>query len=110
VENAPFEFTLDGMYLPPEVWYTTMTTQYNDAHLTGSLQPLDTNWDYFSGTAQVESKVPVDIIFYGFYSTNSSNTNDDGTIFVLPPGKTNVSFVGKLVDVFDKPKSHIPNR
>ncbi len=109
-ENAPFKFTLEGMYLPPGVWYTNRTTQYNDAHVTGSLQPLDTNWEYFSGTVQVESQVPIDIVFSGFYSTNGLNTNEDGTIFALPPGKTNLSFVCKLVAVFDIPKSTIPNR
>jgi hypothetical protein len=103
-DDAPFWFTLDGMHLPPGVWYTERTTQYNDAHVTGSLQPLETNWDFFACDAQVDSQVPLDILFAGFYSTNSSNTNDEGTFFTLPPGKTNVSFGGKLVHVFRKPK------
>lgn len=102
--DAPFEFVLDGMNLPPGAWYTQATTQYNDAHVSGSLQPLDAKWDFFACDAQIDSRVPIDLLFSGFYSTNSSNTNEEGTLFTFEPGKTNLSFVGRLVYVFDKPK------
>jgi hypothetical protein len=49
--------------------------------------------------------MPMELTFFGFQNTNNIQTNEDGTFFSLNAGETNISFVGKVVSVFEKQKS-----
>jgi hypothetical protein len=94
--------------LPPtNAWNVLTQTISNNAAIwiRGTLQPLDTNWDYFSCSVKVSSKMPMELTFFGFQNTNNIQTNEDGTFFNLNAGETNISFVGKVVSVFEKQKS-----
>jgi len=99
-EDGRFDISLlTGYYI------SKLTTNHNDVWIRGTLQPMETNWDYVTWNLKVTTRQPLEVVCYGFQNTNNLNTNEYGTVFDFIAGETNISFVGKLFGVFETNKS-----
>ncbi len=79
-----------------------LATQRCSIWIAGQYIPLDTNWDSFSWNLRVSTKVPIEVVLWGFQNTNGYKTNEDGMVFDCQAGVTNVVLTNRLIWVFNR--------